>query len=155
MGSSCAGLFAAQNLKAFAGETGEPGGSMAEWTGEHLAKGYWSADSILLSSAKYLKKPEQIVSVATGFGGGILRKDLCGYLTGGIMAIGLFVGATRANDKAGREKCHRLTKEYADWWAENYPIHCKDIPQPCDFKEMGETASRFLQKLFERESRKR
>ena len=151
---SCAGLFAVQNIKSFAAETGEPGGSMADWTEKHLSKGYWSADSILLSAAKYLKKPEQVVSVATGFGGGILQKELCGYLTGGIMAIGLFVGATRAGDQAGREKCHRLTKEYAEWWAENYPLHCKDIPQPCDFKGMGETASRYLQKLFERESRK-
>jgi C_GCAxxG_C_C family probable redox protein len=154
MTCSCAGLFAAQNFKAFARGTGEPGGSMADWTEEHLSEGYWSADSILLSAAKYLKKPEQVVSVATGFGGGILQKDLCGYLTGGVMAIGLFAGATRGGDKAGREQCHRLTKEYADWWAETYPLHCKDMPQPCDFKGMGEAASRFLQKIFEREARR-
>jgi len=28
-----------------------------------------------------MKKPEEMVSVATGFGGGIGRKDLCGYVT--------------------------------------------------------------------------
>ena len=154
MTCSCAGIIAAQNIKAFARETGEPGGSMADWTGEHLSEGYWSADSILLSAAKHLKKPEEIVSVATGFGGGIQQKDLCGYMTGGVMAIGLFTGVTRGDDKAGREKCQRLTKEYADWWADNYPLHCKDMPQPCDFKGMGEAASRFLQKVFERETGK-
>ncbi len=127
---------------------------MVEWTGEHLSEGYWSADSILLSAAKYLKKPESVVSVATGFGGGLLQKDLCGYLTGGVMAIGLFAGPTRPDDTASRERCHNLTKEFVDWWADRYPLRCKNMPQPCDYRGMGEAASRFLQKMFERERRR-
>ncbi len=151
---SCLGLLAASDLKAFCGQAGPAGGSMAGWTAQHLNEGYWSADSLLLSALKYMKKPEDIVSAATGFGGGMGRKDLCGYVTGGVMAIGLFSGAAKGGDKAGRQKCQRLTKEYLDWWASGNPLHCGEIKQPCDYKAMGEKTSEFLQKLFERETQK-
>lgn len=153
---SCAGLglLAAYELKPFQGQPGAAGGSMAGWTGLHLTQGYWSADSLLLSALKYLKKPEETVAAATGFGGGMGRKDLCGYVTGGVMCIGLFCGAAKGNDKAGRQKCQRLTKEYLDWWAQTWPLRCGDIKQPCDFKLMGAKASEFLQGVFEREAAK-
>lgn len=151
---SCLGLLAASDLKAFQGQPGAAGGSMAGWTAEHLNQGYWSADSLLLSALKYMKKPEEIVAASTGFGGGIGRKDLCGYVTGGVMAIGLFCGAAKGGDKAGRQKCQRLTKEYLDWWTTATPLHCGDIKHPCDYKGMGEKTSVFLQKLFEREAPK-
>jgi C_GCAxxG_C_C family probable redox protein len=151
---SCLGLVAASDLKAFAGQPGPAGGSMADWTAQHLTQGYWSADALLLSAIKYMKKPEETVSAATGFGGGMGRKDLCGYVTGGVMAIGLFSGAAKGGDKAGRQKCQRLTKEYLDWWAASTPLRCGDIKQPCDYKAMGAKASEFLQKMFERETQK-
>jgi C_GCAxxG_C_C family probable redox protein len=151
---SCLGLMAAADLKALAGQSAPAGGSMTGWTAQHLTQGYWSADSLLLSALKYMNKPEEIVSAATGFGGGIGRKDLCGYVTGGVMAIGLFCNAAKGSDKAGRQKCQRLTKEYVDWWTSTTPIHCGEIKQPCDYKAMGEKASDFLQKLFEREGQK-
>lgn len=156
LGVSCAclGLMAALDLKAFPEQSGPEGASMVKWTGQHLNEGFWSADSILLSAVKYLKKPEEIVGVATGFGGGMGRKDLCGFVTGGVMAIGLFSGAVKGGDKAGRQKCQRLTKEYLDWWAKTNPLHCGEIKQPCDYKAMGEKSSEFIQKLFERESQK-
>jgi len=156
LGLSCfgLGLLAASDLRAFPGQSASAGGSMVGWTARHLTEGYWSADSLLLSALKYMKKPEEIVSVATGFGGGIGRKDLCGYVTGGVMAIGLFSGAAKGGDKTGRQKCQRLTKDYLDWWAESSPMRCGDIKQPCDYKAMGAKASEFLQKLFEREMQK-
>ena len=95
-----------------------------------------------------------VVAAATGFGGGMGRKDLCGYVTGGVMAIGLFCGAAKGSDKAARQKCGRLTKEYLDWWTASTPLHCGDIKQPCGFQLMGKNASEFLQKMFEREAAK-
>ncbi len=70
------------------------------------------------------------------------------------MCIGLFCGAAKGNDKAGRQKCQRLTKEYLEWWSQTRPLHCGDIKQPCDFKLMGAKASEFLQSIFEREAAK-
>jgi len=151
---SCLGFLAALDLKAFPEQSAPEGASMVKWTSQHLSEGFWSADSLLLSAVKYLKKPDEIVSVATGFGGGMGQKDLCGFVTGGVMAIGLFSGAAKGGDKAGRQKCQRLTKEYLAWWSNAHPLHCGEIKQPCDYKSMGEKASEFIQKLFERESQK-
>jgi C_GCAxxG_C_C family probable redox protein len=148
------GALAALDLKAFQASSGGQTGSMPEWTKQHLTEGYWSADSLFLSALKYLKQPEDLVRIATGFGGGMLQEDLCGYVTGGVMAVGLFAGAAKGSDKAARDKCGRLVKEYTAWWAQNYPLHCKDIKKPCDYKTMGNKASEFLQQMFERESKK-
>lgn len=153
LGVSCLGLFAAYNKKVFGtpNVTSESSRAMVKWTLDHLSEGYWSADALLLSAAKYLDEPQEIVKVATGFGEGLQQKDLCGFLTGGVMAIGLYAGTARGDDKAARERCHDLTKEYTEWWKSNFPLHCKDMSQPCDFKGMGQAASDFLQTLFERE----
>lgn len=154
LGLSCAclGALAALDLKAFQAASPGQAGSMADWTNQHLNEGFWSADSLFLSAIKYLKQPEDLVRIATGFGGGMLQKELCGYVTGGVMAIGLFSGAAKGGDKAARDKCGRLVKEYTAWWAQNYPLHCKDIQQPCNYQAMGKSASEYLQKMFERET---
>ena len=149
---SCAAVLSAFGPKALQAYGTAQAQPMAEMTLKHLTEGFWSADSLLLSAAKHLKKPEEIVQVAVGFGGGMHTKDLCGFLTGGIMAIGLFAGPTQGKDKESRQKCIRLTKEYWAWWENNFKLHCRDIGSPCNYKEMGNKSSEFLQKLFERES---
>lgn len=150
---ACAAGAAALGPKALFASKGETL-SMADMTGKHLTMGFWSADSLLLSAAKYLKEPEDIVRLATGFGGGMGQKNLCGFLTGGFMAIGLFAGPTKGSDKASRQKCQNFCKEYFDWWSQNYKLTCKEIGSPCNYKEMGIKSSEFLQKLFERELKK-
>jgi C_GCAxxG_C_C family probable redox protein len=154
MGCSCLGLLSVLDLKAFPESSGGQDLSLADQTAKALNEGFWSADSLVMGTIRYLKKPEGYVSLATGFGGGIGRKDLCGFVTGGVMAIGLFAGTTKGNDKKGRQTCQRLTKEYLDWWAKSYPLHCADIKQPCDYRSMGAKASAFLQELFSKESAK-
>jgi C_GCAxxG_C_C family probable redox protein len=164
MGKSCAclgGVIALQaaGLKAQTATAGAPAaGTMAALTAQHLNSGFWSADSIFMSAIKHLEQPEDLVRIATPFGGGMGQKDLCGFLTGGYMTIGLFAGAKKPSDKAARKTTFRLAKEYYDWWTANYPIHCREInkseAEPCDYKLMGQKASDFLQAMFERESKK-
>ena len=160
LGKSCASLGALAILDAAAlrAQSAAEEGSMADWTGRHLNEGNWSADAIFLSAIKFLKQPEDIVRVSMPFGGGMGQKDLCGYLTGGFMAIGLFAGPKKASDNAARKKCSQLAKEYYDWWTKNYPLHCGEInksqTEPCDYKLMGQKTAAFLQALFERESNK-
>lgn len=55
---------------------------------------------------------KQALKSATGFGGGIaLQGDICGAVSGAIMAIGLKHGYSEAPDEAARDKVFRLTKE--------------------------------------------
>src|SRR5512137_961029 len=96
MGKSCACLGGVMALKAAGlGAQSAPAtpaspaaGSMAALTAEHLNAGFWSSDSLFLSALKHFKQPEDLVRISTPFMGGMLKKDLCGFLTGGYMAIG-------------------------------------------------------------------
>jgi len=82
-------------------------------------------------------------------------RDLCGFYTGGVMAIGLFSGRVKADDREESRKCSRLTREYTAWWRENFPLHCRDIRIEGTTGEVcvniGDKASEFMQKMFERE----
>jgi len=104
---------------------------------------------------KYLKKPEELVSISTGFGGGVRMKDLCGFYTGGVMGIGLFCGRVKVKDREESKKCSKLTIEYTKWWKGNFPLHCRNIRAEgttrriCE--DVGKKASEFIQRLFERE----
>ncbi|OGC41110.1 hypothetical protein A2Y85_07080 [candidate division WOR-3 bacterium RBG_13_43_14] len=59
--------------------------------------------------------------IASAFGGGICRRgELCGAITGSIMAIGLKYGRGRANDEAAKEKTYRLAQKLMRWFERRY-----------------------------------
>jgi hypothetical protein len=76
---------------------------------------------------RFLKKPEDTAWAASGFGGGLGHKDLCGFLTAGVMAIGVHAGTLPLERKAAKEACGRKVKEYWEWWAAAAPLHCGEI----------------------------
>ncbi len=76
---------------------------------------------------RYLKKPEDLIWVAAAFGGGLNNKDLCGFLTGGEMAIGIYSGEQKLKRKAAKEICGRKSREFWQWWISEAPLHCADI----------------------------
>ena len=90
-------------------------------------KGYGCAESGLMVALRFMKKPEDLVWVAGGFGGGMGQQDLCGFLTAGIMAIGLHAGSLKIETKEAKERCGRKVKEYWNWWVATAPLHCRDI----------------------------
>ena len=65
--------------------------------------------------------------MAGAFGGGLNNKDLCGFLTGGEMAIGIYSGEQKLDRKAAKEICSRKGREFWQWWVSNAPLHCADI----------------------------
>jgi len=67
-----------------------------------------------------------LARIASGFGGGIGEAgDLCGCVTGGVMAIGLLHGRTDA--KAGNPPAYRLSREYHDRFQDvNGFLQCRD-----------------------------
>jgi C_GCAxxG_C_C family probable redox protein len=55
---------------------------------------------------------ELIFKAATGFGGGVGRMgDICGALSGGVMAIGLQYGRTTKEDQTSGPKTYALTEK--------------------------------------------
>ena len=61
---------------------------LAKNLGNYFGQGLSCAESLFLVSLQYLGKPDEWVWAAAGFGGGMHNRDLCGFLTGGIMALG-------------------------------------------------------------------
>ena len=103
---------------------------MAQDLENYFGKEYSCAESILLVSLKHLGKPEDLVWAACGFGGGMYQRDLCGFLTGGIMAVGFSAGTLEKDRKESKEVCGRFVKQYWTWWISQAPIHCSEIRKP-------------------------
>jgi len=101
--------------------------TLAKDLGNYFGQGFSCAESLLMVSLRYLRKPEELVWAASGFGGGLYHKDLCGFLTGGIMALGFASGMLKMPRKEAKEYCGGLVKEYWKWWELQAPYHCAEI----------------------------
>jgi hypothetical protein len=87
-------------------------------------QGYSCAEMSLLAALRFLGLPEEHLGSAGVFGGGVGKQDLCGFLTGNLMAFGLAASA-RIPDRAERRRVGRaLSNEYWDWWLTRGDIHC-------------------------------
>jgi hypothetical protein len=101
--------------------------SMAKDLPNYFGEGYSCAESLFTVSLRFLKKSEELVWVAAGFGGGMYHKDLCGFLTAGIMAIGLSSGMLNKERQEAKDHCGEQVKEYWKWWQSKSPLRCADI----------------------------
>lgn len=101
--------------------------SMAKDINSYFGEGYSCAESLFMVSLRFLKKPEELVWVAAGFGGGMYNKDLCGFLTAGIMAIGLSSGMLKKERREAKDHCGVQVKDYWKWWQSVSPLRCADI----------------------------
>jgi len=100
---------------------------MAKDMDNYWNTGYSCAESELMVALRYMKKPEDLVWAAAGFAGGMYRQDLCGFLTAGIMAIGLHAGSLKMEAKEARARCRQNVNEFWNWWVSTAPPHCRDI----------------------------
>ena len=90
-------------------------------------KGYSCAETGLIVALRYMKKPEDLVWTAAGFAGGLGHQDLCGFLTSGVMALGLHAGDLKIGANEAKMKCMQTVNDFWTWWAENAPMHCSEI----------------------------
>jgi C_GCAxxG_C_C family probable redox protein len=69
------------------------------------------------------------LKVSSAFGGGIASTgNLCGAVSGGLMAIGLKHGRTRADDLAAKEKTYSLANAFMDEFrARHGSIVCREL----------------------------
>ena len=100
---------------------------MSEDMQNFWGKGYSCAETGLMVALRFMKKPEDLVWAAAGFGGGMGHQDLCGFLTSGIMAIGLHAGDLKVEKSAAKRRCSQAVHEYWTWWLETGPLHCPEI----------------------------
>jgi len=97
---------------------------MAQEIARLNGRGYPCSEMILLAALRRFDLPENHLDAAAVFGGGVGKRDLCGLLTGGLMAIGLAAGEKYAD----RAEVHRVGREasnaYWDWWLTRGDLHC-------------------------------
>ena len=93
----------------------------------HFGQGLSCAESILMVSLGHLEKPDDLVWAAAGFGGGMYQRDLCGFLTGGFMALGFACSMLEVPRAEAKEICGEMAKEYWTWWGTNAPHRCAQI----------------------------
>jgi hypothetical protein len=104
--------------------------AMAGELTDYFGEGYSCAESILMVSLRHMGLPEDYVWAAAGFGGGLYHKNLCGFLTGGIMALG-FQGGLQKGDRAEiKTACSEKVKAYWKWWQTVAPLQCGEIRPP-------------------------
>lgn len=75
---------------------------------EKFQGGFNCSQSVLFAFRDVLNVNEkEILSVARGFGAGMGRKEeVCGAVTGGIMALGFYFGASDKDENSKREETY-------------------------------------------------
>ena len=89
---------------------------------EMMIAGDNCAQAVLCAfSAEFGLDRRKALGLASGFGAGMgRRQEVCGAVTGGIMAIGLKHGSAREGDKEAKEQTYRLVRELMARFAAEY-----------------------------------
>jgi C_GCAxxG_C_C family probable redox protein len=118
-----------------------------------MGQGFSCAELILRVSLRFLKKPEEYLHASAAFGGGLGQGDLCGFLTGGMMAIGFAAGMMESDLRALHSNARERGSEYWKWWQEWGPLHCSDLRQQYngteEFLRLGQRAAMKIESLIE------
>jgi hypothetical protein len=97
---------------------------MAREIATFQGQGYPCSEMILLAALRRFDLPEDHLPAAAVFGGGVGKRDLCGLLTGGLMAIG-FSAADLHSDRAEMHRAGRVaSNQYWEWWLTRGDLHC-------------------------------
>ena len=101
-----------------------------------MGRGLSCAELSLLAALRFLGLPDSHLGAAGVFGGGVGKGDLCGFLTGSLMAFGLAASARYATDRAEMRRVARaMSNEYWDWWLSRGDLHCAILRPTYDGSE--------------------
>jgi len=124
---------------------------MAQDITNFVGHGYGCAECAYIVGLRYLGEPEERLSAAGVFSGGFSQGDLCGFVTGSMMTIGVAAGKLHEDRQAMRAFSRPLAKEYWEWWESRGPLHCSDLRELYsggeDFLRMGQRTVTKLEEL--------
>mgnify|MGYP006278427763 FL=1 len=98
--------------------------SMAREIAGLTGKGYPCSEMMLLSALRRFHLPEEHLDAAAVFGGGVGKRDLCGFLTGGLMAIGFAAGEKYQDRRIVHQAGRLASNAYWEWWLSRGDQHC-------------------------------
>ena len=87
---------------------------------------------------------ETALKISAGFGGGCGRqRELCGAVSGAVLAIGMKYGTTDGEDSDGKKLCYEKVREFSDEFRKTNPsIVCRELLGLSDKKESAEPEKR-------------
>jgi C_GCAxxG_C_C family probable redox protein len=97
---------------------------------DYFMEGFNCSESTLLGiSEKLGKKCKFIPQIASGFGGGFGRHgEVCGAISGSVMAIGLVYGRKDPKDAEAKEKIYGIIDEYLKNFIGQYgTLSCREL----------------------------
>lgn len=102
--------------------------------------GYNCAQSVLAGAGEYTGIDENTaLAIAAGFGGGLRSGEVCGAISGAVMAIGMKFPFIDANDAEAKEKIAALAKKCVAMAREKYScVSCLAL------KESGVSCSEII-----------
>jgi hypothetical protein len=118
---------------------------MAQDITNYIGHGFGCAECSYMVGLRFLGEPEARLSAAACFSGGFGQGDLCGFLTGGMMAIGVAAGKLHPTDRrAMREYYRPRSQAYWEWWTSRGTLHCSELRELYngseEFLRMGQRA---------------
>ncbi len=129
------------------------GSSMALDIPNYMGQGLGCAEICVAASCKYMGLSDEWVDAAAVFSGGFGKGDLCGLLTGGLMAMGIAGGKLHGERAELKQFARGLKDEYWDWWTARGPMHCAELRQLYDgseqFMRMMQRAAAKVEQLIE------
>lgn len=96
--------------------------------GYHKA-GFNCAQSVLLACNEYTGLDDNTaLAISAGFGGGLRSGEVCGAISGAVMALGLVFPFTDAEDAEAKAKIAELAKNCVSKCKEEYPcVRCVEL----------------------------
>lgn len=126
---------------------------MAQDLTNFIGNGYGCAECALGVGLNYLGEPREKLAAAAVFSGGFSQGDLCGFVTGSMMSIGIAAGKLHKDRQAMRDFARPRSQEYWRWWVSRGPLHCSELRQQYqgseEFLRMGQRAVAKLEELIE------
>ncbi len=119
---------------------------------EYHDKGYNCAQAVLAACGDYTGLDEKTaLSISAGFGGGLRSGEICGAISGAVMAIGMANPFFDAENEAAKDKIAALAKECVARGKEKFGcIHCAELKGdksncPKYIAEMAELATDIIE----------
>ena len=80
---------------------------------------YHCAEAVLAATRSHFRPdlPEEVIHLASGFGGGSGSGCICGAVSGGTVGLGLVL-------KGNKKLINHLTRELHTWFKEHYGVTC-------------------------------
>ena len=111
--------------------------------------GYNCSQSVFsVFAEEYGLEPNLARKIATGLGGGVGRTgNICGAVSGAVLAIGLIHGMNSTSDAERKEKSHQITQEFVKTFTDRFgSVSCPillgyHLGIPSEKEEAGKTGA--------------